>query len=219
MPHAAFRAVLLDLDGTLVDSAADLAGAVGDMLAERGLAPHSVEDVRAMIGDGAAELVRRSFVARGMPPPDGALDRFREAYGRRCTQLTRPYDGVPELLRDLDAAGRLVAVVTNKPTSFSERILESLGLAPHGKAVVGPERVPAKKPSPEHVRAALQLLDADASDAVMVGDGPTDMASARDAGVATIGVLWGYRPKGELLGAGAQRLAANVPDLRAMLIG
>lgn len=214
---AARPVVLLDLDGTLVDSASDLASAVDAMLAEEGLPPLGEAVVRTLIGDGAAELVRRAHAARAVAEPAGALDRFRHLYGERCLVGTTVYPGVPALLSDLAASGRRLAVVTNKPTAFSERILEGLGLAPLLDAVVGPELAPARKPSPEHVITALALLGARPEDAVMVGDGPTDVLAGRGAGTATIGVLWGYRTSAELEAAGVDWLARTIDELRALV--
>ncbi len=212
------RAILLDLDGTLVDSAGDLADAVNAMLAGCSLAPLGDDDVRAMIGDGAAMLVRRAFEARqGAPPPD-AMASFRAAYEQRCLVRTTPYPGMDALVRDLAAAGRQLAVVTNKPTEFATRILEGLDLARSMSAIIGPELARERKPSPWHVRAVLDALGARPEDAVMVGDGTTDIASGLAAGVATIGVLWGYRPVDELVAAGADATTATVDDLRALLL-
>lgn len=210
--------ILFDLDGTLVDSAADLASAVDALLAERGRAPLGEAEVRRMIGDGATELLRRAFAARTLDEaPASALPRFLELYGERCLEQTRAYDGIPELLARLHAAGRRLAVVTNKPQAMSELILDGLGLAAHLDAIVGPERASARKPSPEHVLAALTLLGASPAEAVMVGDGPTDVRAGRGAGVATCGVSWGYRPVAELEEAGVEHLVTSVADLGSWL--
>lgn len=212
------RGVLLfDLDGTLIDSAPDLGAAIDDVLAEHGGAPLSGADVRAFIGDGAAMLVRRAFAARGLGEKPGALPRFRERYDARCLERTRPYAGMPELLERLAAQGRRAAVVTNKPTPFAEKILAGLGLSARLAAVVGPELAAAKKPDPAHVRAALERLGAAPEDAVMIGDGPTDMAAGRLAGCATIACLWGYRGRSELEREQPTAWAATPEQLAALL--
>jgi phosphoglycolate phosphatase len=218
MDFSSRRAVLLDLDGTLVDSAADIAAALDALMRDGGLEPFASGEVRAMIGDGAGELVRRAHAARRAPLPADALDRFKAHYDACCLDTTACYPGMDGLVRDLAAAGRLVAIVTNKPTGFSETIVRAVGVAPFVAAVVGPERVRDRKPSPLHVLDALGLLGADPADAVMVGDGPTDVASGRDAGAATIAVTWGYRPRAELAAERPDAFASTVHELRALLL-
>jgi phosphoglycolate phosphatase len=217
---ASHGAVLFDLDGTLVDSAGDLTTSVNAMLAEEALPALSETRVRQIIGDGAAELVRRAFAANRREPPAHALDRFRAHYAERCLEHTLPYPGIPELLRDLRSAQapRRIGVVTNKPTSFSTRIVEGLGLAALIDEVVGPERVRARKPAAEHVLDTLTMLGTRPADAVLVGDGPTDAAAGRRAGVLVIGVTWGYRPRSELELEGVTTFANRIEELRDLLL-
>lgn len=210
--------VLFDLDGTLVDSLDDLATAVGRVLEEHGLRPAGRPEVRRMIGDGAPILLGRAFAARGAPTPEGVLERFRAVYAEVCLRATRPYPGIPELLERLSAAGRPVAVVTNKPTAFAETIVEGLGLAPHVRAVLGPERVTERKPSPAHVREALERIGGTPGSAVMVGDGTTDVISGREAGAVTVAVAWGYRALEDLVSEQPHHAVRTVDELAAILL-
>lgn len=216
-PLASRRAVLFDLDGTLVDSVGDITSAVNDVLGDERLAPLADADVRRLVGDGAAVLVSRAFRAREAAEPADALARFRARYDARCLDTTRPYAGVPELLAALASRGTRVGVVTNKPTTFAEKVVKALGLARHVGAVVGPELAAAPKPSPAHVLAALERLGAAPSEAVVVGDGSTDVRAGRASGCATVGVLWGYRSREELLACGPDHVVATVGELAALL--
>jgi phosphoglycolate phosphatase len=215
------RAVLLDLDGTLIDSSADIAASLNHALSRSGLAPYSVADVQAMIGDGAAQLMAKAFAVRGVEPPTTALGDFKAHYEDHCLDLTRPYEGMPQLLAELARTGTpssaAVAVVTNKPTSFAEKIVAALGLSPWVRAVVGPELVRAKKPAPEHVLDTLVRLGVEPSEALVVGDGTTDILSGRAAGAATVAVLWGYRSREELEAAEPDFFASTPAELAALL--
>jgi phosphoglycolate phosphatase-like HAD superfamily hydrolase len=126
---------------------------------------------------------------------------------------------MPSLLCDLARAGRAVAVVTNKPTAFAASLVQALGLGGWIAAVVGPEDAPARKPSAEHVVAAARRLGRAPSEAVVVGDGTTDILAGRAAGAVTVAVLWGYRGREELVGAQPDHVVETVHDLRALLLG
>lgn len=145
------------------------------------------------------------------------MERFRAHHDACLLATTRPYEGIPELLERLAAGGREMAVVTNKPTAFAERVVEGTGLSRWFLAVLGPERAPERKPSGHHVLAALEVLGRRPEEAVMIGDGPTDLRAGRAAGTATAGVLWGYRSREELEAEEPDALAGDVAGLRALL--
>ena len=188
------RAVVFDLDGTLIHSLPDLTAAVNDTLAEDGRAPLTEAEVGPMVGDGAHTLVERAFAARGgLPGPVAPLlARFLGHYEPNATRLTRPFDGVVETLEHLKARGLVLAVCTNKPTAATHAILDELGLDHFFAVVVGGDDTPALKPDAAHVHTVLDRLGVSADEAVLVGDSINDVLAAKAAGVASIVVSFGY---------------------------
>ena len=151
-----------------------------------------------MVGDGTAALVSRAFAAAdgGLEPETAALtrhaERFRAVYEACATAETRPYPGVVETLRALDAAGYRMALCTNKPDRPARAIVEAFGFAPFIRAVVGGETAPARKPDPRHLAAALERLGAGPHEAVMVGDGANDVMAARALSVPVVLAAFGF---------------------------
>src|SRR5579863_6250403 len=188
------RALLFDLDGTLVDSVPDLAAALATLLAELGRPPLGIAAVTAMVGDGAAKLVERALAASGAggTPLGPALDRFLALYEANATRLTRVYDGVPEGLAVLADAGWRLAICTNKPERATRTVIEALGLAPHFAVVLGGDSLPPRKPDAGPLLAALDRLGVAPSRAAMVGDHANDVLAARNAGTAAILARYGY---------------------------
>src|SRR5690348_12100469 len=188
-----FSALVFDLDGTLVDSARDLCGVVNDMLQHHGRVALDMDDIRKMVGDGAAALVERGFGATGgLPRPLPDLTReFITLYEARIARETRPFPGVIETLERFKAAGLKMGVCTNKTTHLSRRLLDELDLSRFFTAVVGGDG-PARKPDRRHLEATMLELDAGASEALMVGDSMNDVAVARNAGVEVVAVSFGY---------------------------
>jgi phosphoglycolate phosphatase len=190
-------AIIWDLDGTLVDSAPDLASALNTVLDMRGFFTHSIETVRTMIGNGVPKLVERGFNAVGVRPDVEQLDElvamFVKEYKACATDNTRPYPGVTEALQEIHGMNIPMGVCTNKPESFTRQILEGLGLSGFFSSVVGGDSTRARKPDPEPVLACLRGLVAEPSSSLMIGDSVHDVHAAHAAGV-TIGVVpWGYR--------------------------
>ena len=145
----AIRLVVFDLDGTLIDSRRDLADSVNALLVELGAAPLDLDAVTAMVGEGAAALVRRALAAAGIPADTpGALDRFLAHYDERMTVHTRPYAGIPETLDELRSHGLTLAVLTNKPQRASVTILERLDLSRWFFQVIGGDSAAGRKPDP-----------------------------------------------------------------------
>ncbi len=195
-PDTRTDTIVFDLDGTLVDSLADLAAALNRLLTAEGRPALSAPDVRRMVGDGVAKLVARGFAACGPAVDDAALaalvERFKGDYEPRAAELTRPYPGAAEMLPRLTAAGWRLAVCTNKPQAATLHILRATGLLPHFKAIGGGDRYPYRKPDPRHL--ALTVADAGSvpARAVMVGDGPQDLAAAQEASMRAVAALYGY---------------------------
>jgi phosphoglycolate phosphatase len=187
--------VVFDLDGTLIDSAGDLAASVNAAL--RRLSPETppvpIETVRTFIGDGAAMLVSRTLATAGLNvSQDAALPVFLDCYRARLLDTTVLYPGVVEALDAL--RDRTLAVLTNKPGDMSRRILEGLGVAGRFALIWGAGDVPAKKPDPAGLRMLLDEAGIPPAAAAMVGDSAIDVRTGRAAGVLTVGVTYGLDP-------------------------
>lgn len=190
------QAVVFDLDGTLVETAADLHLVLAEILAEAGLQAPSPAAVRAMIGDGARMLVRRALAAIGHPftPPelDRLYDRFRERYAEEPCRASRAYPGAVELLQALRAGGVRLGLCTNKPQAATLGLMAALDLLEPFSAVVGGDITAMRKPDPGHLAATLDVLGVPPRDAVMVGDSRNDLLTARGLGVPCVLVSFGY---------------------------
>ena len=193
---AGVRAVLFDLDGTLIDSAPDLAASLNRVLGNHGLGPLRLTAVIGMIGNGIRKLVERGFVACGRRLEDAALDaayaEMIETYGAHLTDETILLPGARETIAALRDAGLPLGLVTNKPQRETEAIVAHFGLGAFFAAVVGGDAGIEKKPAPDMLLAALSHLGVSASEAVMVGDSMADVKSARAAGARAILVRGGY---------------------------
>lgn len=214
------RLVIFDLDGTLIDSLEDLGAAVNHALSLRGLPLHTRGEYRRMVGHGVRNLVEKALEASVGTGPfpseevDAALADFKEYYSAHIDVHTRPYPGIPELLADLQAAGVRLAVASNKFQEGTERLIRSLFPDIQFVAILGNRPGYPLKPAPEIVQEVLRKADIGPSDAVMVGDSPTDMHTAANGGVEGLAVTWGYRTADELAG---HRLVHSVPELRGLL--
>lgn len=214
------KAILFDLDGTLIDSAPDITAACNELLAARKLPALAVPQVTLMIGNGVEKLVERAFTAAGAPLPGAALQQaYRDMapiYLRHITEYTTLMPGVREALAVLHVRGVRLGVVTNKPQAATREILVHFGLIELFKAVVGGDAVVAKKPAPDALFLALEKLGAQPSEALMVGDSKADVGAARAAGVPVVLIRGGYSqiPVEEL---GADLVLDSLVDLPAVL--
>ena len=200
--------IVFDLDGTLVDTAADLAAATNQALEPIGRRPVTVAEVRGMIGGGFPNLIDQGLRATGGPLEgeefEEAVAKGRAFYTAHVADLTRPYPGVPEALAAFAKVGINMGVCTNKPAAASQAILDHLGLAEFLPVLVGGDTLPVMKPDPAMIMAVLDRLDSGTTDAVLVGDSETDVALAVGAGVPVILVKGGYTlAPAETLGANA----------------
>lgn len=188
--------IAFDLDGTLVDTAPDLVGALNIILAQESLPPLPFDEVRLMVGRGARALLERGFAAAGAPltaeQAPALVQRFIDVYLARIADESAPFPGVVQVLTDLKAAGAKLVVCTNKLTNLSVALLDAVALSPFFEAVIGADLAPAAKPDGRHVAAAVAAVGGDVSRAVMIGDSVNDALGARNAGVPGVLVSFGY---------------------------
>ncbi len=214
------KAVLFDLDGTLIDTAADLLGTLDDVRAELGLAPCA-----AGLSPAVAARGGRGILALGFADDPGAVERllprYLEIYATRLTRGSRPYAGVDELLSALAARGIASAIVSNKPEALARRLLEQLGWSQRFAALVGGDTLALRKPSPEPVWHACSALGVAPAHTAMVGDDRRDIEAGRAAGCAlTVAAAYGYLEEPEQVhGWGADRIVDAPGDLHRWLLG
>lgn len=215
---APLQAAVFDLDGTLIDSAADLRRAINGALGTLGRRALSVREVTAMIGDGIVRLTERALAATGAPLSDAALDRAVAAVKEAYADLppSTLYDGARETLAGLAERGLALALCTNKPIDATVRLLDQLGITACFQAVAGGDSYPAKKPDPMPVRGLLAQLGVAPAAAAMIGDSGNDIGAGRAAGLITVAVSYGYSlvPPREL---GADLVVDRLPDLLTVL--
>ena len=212
-------AILFDLDGTLVDTAADLAAALNAALGPLGRRTFTPDETKPLIGGGLPNLVTQGLEASGgMPAPaefDAAVKRAYDRYGAHYADESRPFPGVAATLGALQGAFKM-GVCTNKPEQFSRKILAALGLGPFLPVVVGGDTLPVKKPDPKMAVAVMERLGATAARSVLVGDSATDVKLGRSAGIRVVLVAGGYTtvPASEL---GADVVIGSFAELRAVV--
>lgn len=186
--------LVFDLDGTLIDSAPDLAGAANRLLQELGRPQLPADRICSFVGDGAAKLVERCMVAGGglLGPLDELTRRFITLYQENIADQTTVFGGVVETLAQLRQTGYRLAICTNKPEAPTHRLLKALELDGFFTHVVGGDSMPVRKPDPGHILGLLARMDACPANAVMIGDSGNDVFAGRDAGLMTILVTFGY---------------------------
>ncbi|SEL42360.1 phosphoglycolate phosphatase [Roseateles sp. YR242] len=206
------RAVLFDLDGTLVDSAPDLAGATNDMLLARGLPEVPFERLRPMVGAGARGMMGVAF---GVTPQDEAFPALRteffDRYEARLLQATRPFAGIPEMLAGLADAGLSWGIVTNKIERFALPLARGLGWGDVASAVVGGDTTGHAKPHPAPLLEAARRAGVDPRHCIYVGDDARDILAGRAAGMPTVAVRWGYLGQGEPIDAWGADVIIDAP--------
>lgn len=215
---AAPRAVLFDLDGTLVDTGPDIAVAVNSMLADLGRPTHGRERIMEWVGEGAARLVQRAVAGDvdGQPPAADAergLALFYEHYAARVCVDSRPYPHAQTVLEALRRQGTRLACVTNKPEHHTRLLLDALSLAYAFDVIVGGDSLSRRKPDPEPVRYACRALNVVESNAVYVGDSMTDCRAAAAAGVPMVLVSYGYNRGADLTQAASAAIIDSLGDL------
>ncbi|HER34750.1 MAG TPA: HAD family hydrolase [Halothiobacillaceae bacterium] len=211
-----FQAVIFDLDGTLLDTLADIADAMNSVLSAGGFPTHPLEAYKTFVGDGVRNLARRT-----LPPDahrdDDAIDRFtaamRGAYAKNWNHKTAPYPGVPAMLDALTAGGVRLAILSNKPDDFTAMCVKELLPRWEFDVVLGHRDGLPLKPDPTGAVETARRLGVDPADILYVGDSGMDMQAAAGAGMFPLGVLWGFRSREELLENGALALAGVPADI------
>ena len=213
------KAVLFDLDGTLMNTLDDLADAVNFALDFFGFETHSIDKYRYFVGNGIPNLIMRATPEnhRDATTLAAVKKKFYEYYNLHSMEKTRPYSGIPETLAALKKAGIKTAVVTNKDDAAAKIIIN--GFFPNSfDFVFGASEDIPKKPDPTIVRIATEKLGVTADECVFVGDSGMDMATAKNAGCVALGVTWGFRPREELLENGADFLAEEPSEIFPLIL-
>ena len=209
----AVRGVLFDLDGTLIDSAPDLAGAANRLRADHGMPPLPLEQLRPMVGSGARGMVGVAFgVAPGESRFESLRDAFLAHYEAGLLEQTHPFDGVDAMLSSLEAAGIAWGIVTNKAMRFTTPIVAGLGLAQRAAVVVCGDTTPHAKPHPEPLLHAARAMGLAPESVVYVGDDLRDAQAARAAGMAMVAATWGYLGLGEPVHTWGADALADAPS-------
>lgn len=209
------RGFLFDMDGTILDSLGDIGGCANAVLEELGLPTHPIPTYRQRVGEGA-----RSLLEQALPPDRGALvdhalARYKLLYATRMLDSSRPYPGIEGLLEALRARGDRLAVVTNKPQPAATKIADAVFPGVF-EIVVGEREGVPKKPDPAPALLAARALGLAPEHCVFIGDSAVDMRTARAAGMTSVGVLWGFRDRDELSGAGALHLVGAAAEILAL---
>lgn len=213
------RAVLFDLDGTLLDTLEDLADSVNAVLRRSGFPVHPVEAYRYFVGDGARVLMARVLPEANRDDATIArcLEGFVAEYANHWNIKTRPYPGIDALLDGLDRRGVRKAVLSNKPHDATVRCVRELLIEWEFDVVLGQQEGRPRKPEPEGALLVARELGVQPEEVLYLGDTATDMHTAVAAGMIPVGALWGFRTEDELVGSGARMLAGSPVEVLTLL--
>ncbi len=207
------KLVIFDLDGTLLNTIADLGNACNYALRKGGYAEHPLTAYNYMVGNGIRRLMERAAPDASQETIEMLLEDFRRYYDEHCTERTEAYPGMPELLETLTAKGIKVAVASNKYQAAVERIIAHYFPQIQFSAIRGERPDCPRKPDPSVVFALLNECPTPKADILMVGDSAVDMETARRACIGSVGVTWGFRPVSELRGAYADHIVSDPSEI------
>lgn len=213
--------VVFDLDGTLVDTAPDLVASLNHTIAGLGLEPFGGSDLTHLVGQGARVMIDRALTFRGHPVVaeeiDGLLGVFIEHYEKEMPGASKPFPGLLDAMTRLDRAGMRLAVCTNKQETLARQLLEALGLSDRFAAITGGDTFTMRKPEAGHIHGTVEKAGGSRSAAVMIGDSVNDIAAARNAGIPSVAVSFGYSDV-DVATLGATRLIHHYDELTPALI-
>lgn len=213
------KAVLFDLDGTLLDTMGDIAEAVNHVLRTERLEERSVEEIRGFLGTGPKTLILKAIYGNDDFEPEGTerlLKIFREYYDKNLDVKTQPYPGTSEMLDSMKKSGKSIAVVSNKYDAAVHRLCDLYFPGIFGTVFGMRENMP-KKPEPEALFEALDILGVRAEDALYVGDSEVDVEAAKNAGICCIGCSWGFRGRKFLEKTGCKLIIDSWDELNSLL--
>lgn len=211
------KAIIFDLDGTLLNTLGDLRNAANESLRLRGLPLRSLDEVQSFIGNGVRNLIRRCLPEGASELEiDDALADFKQYYGSHLCDSTVPYDGIPELLCALREHGLKIGVLSNKLDSATQKLIQYY-FPNQVDAIFGEHDDIPRKPDPTSCRIMMKQLQVQPEDVLYVGDSGVDMQTANNAGLTAIGVTWGFRSRKELLENGAHMLADSPEQILTMI--
>lgn len=211
-----FKAIVFDLDGTLLDTLDDLADSVNAVLLASGFPTHDREAYKYFVGDGIRNLIIRALPedSRDNPVIEAALAAMHLEYGKRWVNRSKPYEGIPQLLDSLTERGIKMTILSNKADKFTQTIVKNLLPQWKFEAVFGESPTTPKKPDPAGALNIARLLGIPAGEFLYLGDTNVDMRTAVLAGMYPVGAMWGFRKADELAGGGARIL---IPKPEALL--
>lgn len=211
------KAIIFDLDGTLLNTLGDLRNAANEALRLRGLPPRSLEEIQCFIGNGVRNLMRRCL-PEGAPDTeiDAALADFKRYYGAHLCDSTVPYDGISELLCELRKRGMKVGVLSNKLDAATQTLIRHY-FPGQADVVFGEHSDIPRKPDPTSCHMVMEQLGVQPEEVLYVGDSGVDMQTARNAGLTAVGVTWGFRSRAVLLENGAHALIDRPEQLLQLL--
>ena len=193
------KLIIFDLDGTLIDSKRDIAFSVNETLKKMGLSPIPQEEVYGYVGNGVRPLIEQTMANNGMEADlPTAIGHFRELYIKHLLDTTIMFDGIREVLEHF-RADKIMAVASNKPYRYVEKILDGLGMTSYFSSVKGGDNVEVKKPAPEMLDTIIKETGFDRDSCVFIGDSGVDIRTGKNAGVKTVGVTYGFRPTEEIM--------------------
>ena len=214
------RAVVFDLDGTLLDTLEDLTASTNAALEQNGMPVRTLDEVRSFVGNGIGNLIARAVPNQGKEHPQfkAALDAFVAHYAEHSRDNTRPYDGIMEALDALEAKGIKLAIVSNK-VDFAVKELSALYFGKRMLAAIGDDPSRRRKPAPDSVFTALEHMGVQPEEAVYVGDSDVDVFTAHNAGLPCCAVTWGFRSEESLIDAGADLIAHTPEEMMNLILG